>query len=144
MGWQVIPIPLWGLSDHTPGCGVAAAAVALGATWIEKHFNLDGEGPDADFSLTPDDFQRMVTACYQAHAAIGPGGEAEKSSLKLRRSLWWARDLQPGNVITRDDIKCCRPADGLPPADIDNVVGGIVIVPVHANTPISSASRHYE
>ena len=139
-----------GISDHTSGCGVAAAAVALGAVAVEKHLilNRNDGGPDAAFSMVPHEFKQMAEACRQARAAMGEikygPTDAEKPSLKLRRSLWWAADLNPGDIIAAEHIKCCRPADGLPPAEIDNVIGGVVIVPVHANTPISPTSRHYE
>ena len=80
-----------GLSDHTPGIGVAVAAAALGATVIEKHLTLlraDG-GPDAAFSMEPDEFKAMATACRQATAAIGPvrygPTESEKPMLEIRR-----------------------------------------------------------
>jgi len=80
-----------GLSDHTPGIGVAVAAAALGATVIEKHLTLlraDG-GPDAAFSMEPDEFKQMVTACRQAAAAIGTvrygPTEAELPMLEVRR-----------------------------------------------------------
>jgi len=137
-GWD------WGLSDHTLGCGVAAAAVALGATWIEKHFTLDRKGPDGGFSMLPDEFRQMAEACQQARAAIGCGYYAEKSSLNLRRSLWWAADLEPGQIVGRHHLKVARPADGLPPSEINNVLGKIIIVPVHAGNPVSQTSRHYE
>lgn len=81
-----------GLSDHTLGIGVAVAAAALGADMIEKHLTLrraDG-GPDADFSMEPEEFAQMVTACRQAEAAIGTvrygSTEQEASSLQLRRA----------------------------------------------------------
>lgn len=81
----------WGVSDHTMGIGVAVAATALGASMIEKHLTLaraDG-GPDADFSMEPEEFAQMVIACRQAEAAIGTvrygPTEQEASSLQLRR-----------------------------------------------------------
>jgi N-acetylneuraminate synthase len=80
-----------GLSDHTPGIGVAVAAAALGATVIEKHLTLlraDG-GPDAAFSMEPDEFKAMVTACRHAAAAIGTvrygPTAAELPMLEIRR-----------------------------------------------------------
>ena len=81
----------FGLSDHTPGIGVAVAAVALGASMIEKHLTLrrsDG-GPDAAFSMEPEEFAQLVTECRRAAAAIGEvkygPARAERASLALRR-----------------------------------------------------------
>lgn len=137
-----------GISDHTQGVGVAVAAVALGACMVEKHLNLDMRGPDAEFSMQPCGFKRMVTACRQAAEAYGTvmygPTDAEKDSLKLRRSLWWAADLQPGDIVKREHIKCARPADGLPPVEIDNVIGKMIVTAVHKYSPISATSRHYE
>ena len=93
-----------GLSDHTPGIGVAVAAVALGATMIEKHLTLrrpDG-GPDAAFSMEPEEFGQMVTECRRAAAAIGTvqygPTQAEKSSLTLRRPPGGMRGAPRGTI----------------------------------------------
>jgi sialic acid synthase SpsE len=81
----------WGLSDHSLGMGVAVAAAALGAAVIEKHLTLsrDDGGPDAAFSMEPDEFTQMVTECRRAAAAIGEARygptPSEASSLELRR-----------------------------------------------------------
>ena len=139
MKWDGLNV---GISDHTPGCGVAVAAVALGATVVEKHLKVALEGPDAKFSMWPEEFAQMAEACQQAYAALGKvhygPTESEKPSLKLRRSLWWDRDLKPGDVVTREDIKCCRPADGLSPSKIDNVIGREVRKRIQKNTPIGN------
>lgn len=112
-------VTAFGLSDHTQGVGVAVAAAALGASVIEKHFTLrrsDG-GPDAAFSMEPDEFKTMVVACRQAAAAIGEVTygplPSEAAQLALRRSLHIAKDLPAGHVITSDDIVSARPANGM-------------------------------
>lgn len=109
-GWPV------GLSDHTPGIGVAVAAVALGAVMIEKHLTLsraDG-GLDASFSMEPHEFKQMVTECRRAAAAIGTPiyGCGPNESTELRRSLYWAKDIEAGEVITADHLRTARPSQG--------------------------------
>jgi len=132
----------WGLSDHTLGCGVAAAAVALGAEAIEKHLTLDRRGPDAEFSMNPKEFRELAFACKQAKAATTGANHQEPSP--YRRSLWWSRDLAPGEIVSRDDVKVARPADGLHPKELHNVIGSMIVKAVRAHTPIKDAGRHYE
>jgi sialic acid synthase SpsE len=109
----------WGLSDHTLGIGVACAAAALGANYIEKHLTLsrlDG-GPDAGFSMEPAEFKQMVTSCRQAAAAIGvPSyGPGPNESTALRRSLWVSKDIQEGDRLELGaNVVTARPALGLP------------------------------
>ena len=118
-----------GLSDHTMGVGVAVAAVALGATVIEKHFTLaraDG-GVDSAFSLEPSELAALAVETGRAAAALGSVAygptEAEKRSLIFRRSLYLVRDIEEGEVLTRDNVRVIRPAGGLPPKEIDTVLG---------------------
>lgn len=132
-----------GLSDHSPGIGVAVAAVAMGATVIEKHLTLsrtDG-GPDAKFSMEPDEFSQLVTECNRAYEAIGEAkygpSEAEQSSVNLRRSLYFAKDLKAGQVVQTADIRTARVALGLPPKDLDIVIGRRVTKDVRAGQPVS-------
>jgi N-acetylneuraminate synthase len=118
-----------GLSDHTMGVGVSVAAVALGATVIEKHFTLaraDG-GVDSAFSLEPDELRALVVETGRAAAAMGKIAygptEAERKSLIFRRSLYLVRDIEAGEVLTKDNVRVIRPAGGLPPKEIDTVLG---------------------
>lgn len=110
----------FGLSDHTLGIGVAIAAVALGASMIEKHLTLrrfDG-GPDASFSLEPWEFEQLVTECRRAAAAIGEVkyGPGPSESTALRRSLWVARDISEGETLRLgDNVVSARPALGIHP-----------------------------
>lgn len=134
-----------GISDHTPGIGVAVAAAALGATIIEKHLTLlrsDG-GPDAAFSMEPDEFKAMVTACRQAAAAIGDvkygPTEAEMPQRALRRSLYAARAIEGGQIIGPEDVATARPAHGLPPSLMGSVVGARARYALAAGEPITSA-----
>jgi len=132
-----------GLSDHTMGIGVAVAAVALGATIIEKHFTLrraDG-GVDSAFSLEPDEMWSLVVETERAWQALGRISygptDAEKSSMKFRRSLYIAKDMKAGDVLTRENLRIVRPGYGLPPKYFDALLGKIV----RKNIPKGTAVR---
>ena len=118
-----------GLSDHTPGTSAAVAAVALGACLIEKHVTLaraDG-GPDAAFSLEPDELARLVTDCRNAWEALGGAdyrrGAEEAGNRQFRRSLYVVRPVRKGAEITPEDIRSIRPGFGLEPKRLDEVLG---------------------
>jgi N-acetylneuraminate synthase len=118
-----------GLSDHTPGTAAAVAAVALGACAVEKHFTLaraDG-GPDAAFSLEPAEFTALVTDTKDAWAALGKAHYdvlgSERGSLLFRRSLYVTADVKAGEPLTRANVRSVRPGNGLPPAELDKVLG---------------------
>src|SRR5690606_8973307 len=132
-----------GLSDHTMGVGVAVAAVALGATVIEKHFTLsraDG-GVDAAFSREPEEFRRLVEETKRAWQALGRvhygPTEAEKPSLKHRRSLYVSRDIKAGEPFTRDNVKAIRPGLGLPTKYLEAVLGKTAKRDVKKGTPVT-------
>lgn len=131
-----------GLSDHTLGIGVAVASVALGAAVIEKHFTLsraDG-GVDAAFSLEPQEMKQLVEEARRAWQAIGNvrygPTEREKASLVFRRSLYVVKDLEPGDVLTKDNVRAIRPGYGLPPKYLDAVLGRKVVKHVPEGTPL--------
>ena len=131
-----------GLSDHTMGLGVAVAAVALGASVIEKHFTLaraDG-GVDSAFSLEPDELAALVTETARAHAALGRISygptEAERASLVFRRSLYVVADLKAGDVLTPQNVRAIRPGHGLPPKALEIVLGRTVRADVPRGTPL--------
>ncbi len=131
-----------GLSDHTMGLGVAVAAVALGASVIEKHFTLaraDG-GVDSAFSLEPDELAALVTETARAHAALGRISygptEAERASLVFRRSLYVVADLKAGEVLTPQNVRAIRPGHGLPPKALEIVLGRTVRADVPRGTPL--------
>ncbi len=118
-----------GLSDHTDGIGVAIAAVAQGATIIEKHLTLsraDG-GVDSAFSLEPAELRQLVTEARRAQAALGDvrfgPSAADAPSLAYRRSIYVVRALRIGDVLTRENIRCVRPGGGLAPKHYDSVLG---------------------
>lgn len=118
-----------GLSDHTLGIGVSVAAIALGATVIEKHLTIkrsDG-GHDAAFSLEPEEFKLLVEEGNRAHAALGSsdwsiqGSEAE--SRRLRRSLHIVKSVNKGEIATRENVKALRPNTGGPISDLQQILG---------------------
>ncbi len=118
-----------GLSDHTPGTACAVAAVAVGASVIEKHFTLrraDG-GPDAAFSLEPDEFKRLVEDCRAAWSSLGHAGyersAAERENLMFRRSLYVVKDVAAGEELTSRNIQSIRPGYGLAPKHLSKILG---------------------
>ena len=132
-----------GLSDHTMGIGVAVAAVALGATVIEKHFTLaraDG-GVDATFSLEPAELAALVEETGRAHAALGHirygPTEAEARAVTRRRSLYIGADMKAGDVLTPENLRRIRPGLGLPPKFYEQLLGRKVNRDVTRGTPVS-------
>lgn len=120
-----------GLSDHTLGITVPVVSVALGASVIEKHFILDRSvgGPDASFSLDETEFAEMVSAIRQAEKAVGNENydltEKQKSGKTFARSLYVAKDILAGELITHDNIRSVRPGHGLHPKYLDDFIGKI-------------------
>lgn len=132
-----------GLSDHTMGIGASVAAVALGARVIEKHFTLrrsDG-GVDSTFSLEPDEFKALVTESERAFLALGSVQygvqKTEKNSTLFKRSLYIAKDMRAGDTITKEHVRIIRPALGLPPKQLEAVLGKKVNRDVTAGTPLT-------
>ena len=132
-----------GLSDHTLGQTAAIASVALGATFIEKHFTLDrnDKSPDAVFSIEPEELRTLVSECRDAWLSLGHASydlkEAEKASIKFRRSLYFIRDLKQGQKVTESDIRRIRPGYGLAPKYYDSVLGRAVSRDIEAGTAVS-------
>ena len=134
-----------GVSDHTKGIAVAVAAAALGADVIEKHFTVNRDGGlDSEFSIEPGEMKMMVEMCREAALAVGMGKTdwsqgwipEERDQRKLRRSLYFAKDLPEGHIITRQDIIAMRPADGLPPSELWVILGRATTKPVSSNEPV--------
>jgi N-acetylneuraminate synthase len=132
-----------GLSDHTPGTAVPVAAVALGASLIEKHFTLrraDG-GPDAAFSLEPEELTELVANCRTAWMALGRISyqleASEKDSLIFRRSLYVVRDIPAGERLTAENVRSIRPGYGLAPKYLAEVMGYRARCTIPRGTPLA-------
>jgi N-acetylneuraminate synthase len=131
-----------GLSDHTLDSTTAIAAIALGASIVEKHITLDrnGGGPDDSFSLEPGDLAALVAGTRTAWDALGRVDYGRKSSERgnagFRRSLYFVRDLEAGEVITPDSVRSVRPGFGAAPKHLDAILGRRVRVAVQAETPV--------
>jgi N-acetylneuraminate synthase len=132
-----------GLSDHTLDNTTAITSVAMGASIIEKHFTLDrsGGGPDDSFSLQPDELFALCRDARTAWAALGKVDYGRKSSeqgnVKFRRSLYFVRDMKPGDLITKECIRSVRPGFGLLPKHFESLLGRVVNYEVKKNTPVS-------
>jgi N-acetylneuraminate synthase len=132
-----------GLSDHTMGIGASIAAVALGATVIEKHVTLsraDG-GVDSAFSLEPAEVKALVEGTKVAQQALGRPivgpKQAEQNVLRFRRSLYITRDVKAGEKVAADNVRSVRPAGGLAPDAFGSVEGREFRVDAPAGTPLT-------
>jgi len=132
-----------GLSDHTLGIAVPVAAVALGASIIEKHFTMSRAvpGPDVAFSLEPAEFRAMVEAVRTAEQAVGRvqygPTERELASRQFRRSLFVVEDVKKGELFTSDNVRSIRPASGLHTRHLDVVLGRRAAHDAAKGTPMS-------
>lgn len=132
-----------GLSDHTLGMGAAIAAVALGATVVEKHVTLSRAegGVDSAFSLEPAEVRTLVTEMARARASLGAvhygPGERERESLKFRRSIYVVRDVRAGEPLSADNLRTIRPGLGLAPRHWDAVLGRRAACDIARGTPLA-------
>jgi N-acetylneuraminate synthase/N,N'-diacetyllegionaminate synthase len=134
-----------GYSDHTMGIEVPVAAVALGATVIEKHFTLDRSltGPDHKASLEPSELNAMVTSIRNIELAISGSGKKEPSPSEInnksaaRKSIHLAVDIKFGTIIQEAHLKMLRPGDGISPMEIDNVIGKSAVRDLSANCKLT-------
>ena len=131
-----------GLSDHTLDNTTAITSVVLGASIIEKHFTIDrsGGGPDDSFSLEPTELAALCRDSKTAWAALGKVDYGRKSSeqgnVKFRRSLYFVKNLEAGEIITADSIRSVRPGFGLPPKHLNRVINQKATKKIMANTPV--------
>ena len=129
-----------GLSDHSITNTASVVACALGATLIEKHFILDRKesGPDSEFSIEPDDLTNLCKETKDAWLALGvpsyDSKSAEESSIKLRRSVYFVKDIGAGEIITKEHIRRIRPGYGLQPKYEQEIIGRIVNRDVKSGT----------
>lgn len=133
-----------GYSDHTVGNLSTTAAVALGATIIEKHFttNKQLEGPDQSTSVSPEEFRDLVQAIRQTELALGNGIKeptpAEIANMKgMRRSIVAKTDISANTEIRAEMLTFKRPNTGIPPAKIDNLIGKRAIRAIKSDSIIT-------
>lgn len=135
-----------GLSDHSAGHLAAVAAVAMGAVMVEKHLTLsrsDG-GPDAGFSLEPEEFAALVSAVRTVETALAQGvvegpGQAEAGNVTFRKSLFVVRDLPAGHLLGDGDLRVVRPGHGLAPRHLPAVLGRRLATAKARGTPLLAA-----
>jgi pseudaminic acid synthase len=131
-----------GLSDHTLDNTTAIASVVMGAAIIEKHFTLDrkGGGPDDSFSLEPLEMAALCSGAKTAWQALGQIDYGRKSSeqgnAQFRRSLYFVKDMQKGDIITPESIRSVRPGFGLAPKHYEEILGMKVTMDVAKNTAV--------
>lgn len=133
-----------GYSDHTPGVDTGALAVCAGATILEKHLTYDrgAKGPDHAASLDAAQFAEYVRLAHRAHAMMGPRRkrvlESESDVRRVsRQSIVSTRALRAGERVTRGMLTVKRPGTGIPPFDLDGVVGRTLARDVDADTPLT-------
>lgn len=131
-----------GLSDHTLDNTTAITSVGLGASIIEKHFTLDrnGGGPDDSFSLEPTEMATLCKGAKTAWQALGKVDygrkSSEQSNVKFRRSLYYVKNLEPGDVITAESVRSVRPGYGMAPKNLESVVNRTVKKNVYFGDPV--------
>ena len=132
-----------GLSDHTLDNTTAIASIVLGASIVEKHFTIDRNdgGPDDSFSLEPQELENLCDGVKTAWSSLGKVNYGLKSSetgnIKLRRSLYFVRDLSIGDIITREDVRSVRPGYGLAPKYLNSIIGRKLTADVFFGEPTS-------
>lgn len=132
-----------GISDHSLQSSIAVAAVALGASIVEKHFTLSrgDKGPDSSFSAEPEEFKAMVDDIRTVEKALGTEWlgvtEREKVNRVFRRSLFAVKDIRKGEALTEDNVRSIRPAYGMHPRYMSEVIGKKAARDISAATPLS-------
>ncbi|MHA1381288.1 MAG: N-acetylneuraminate synthase family protein [Candidatus Helarchaeota archaeon] len=132
---KLYPGVILGLSDHTYGYATVLGAIALGARVFEKHFTDDNdrEGPDHKFAMNPKSWREMMEHAKELYLALGDGekkieANEEKTAIVQRRCLRFTKDFKKGHVLKNDDLFPLRPRneDGIPPYEIDKLLGKIL------------------
>jgi len=132
-----------GLSDHTLSNLASTIAVGLGASAIEKHFKPSDNsvGPDASFSISPNQLTALVSDCNDAWHSLGKQGFhrsiAEEGSRKYRRSLYFIKNLNIGDIISSNDVKAIRPGYGILPVNIKKIIGKTLLKDVKRGDPVA-------
>jgi sialic acid synthase len=122
-----------GLSDHQNGIAMSVVAYTLGARVIEKHFTMNRawRGTDQAFSLEPAGMRRMVRDLQRARVALGDGNKRpipveQRPLIKMRKKVVAARDLPAGTRLSETDVALKSPGDGLPPYELENLIGKVI------------------
>ncbi len=133
-----------GYSDHTPGIEVPIAAVAMGATVVEKHFTFDKNlpGPDHKASLEPDELKEMVKAIRNIEKALGNGikkpSKSEKKNIPIaRKSIVAKRDIKRGEIFTEENLTTKRPGTGISPMRWKEIIGKKALKDISADKPLN-------
>ncbi len=133
-----------GYSDHTPDLINPVAATAMGAKVYEKHFTIDKTlpGPDHRMSLNPEELKQTVKAIRDTELALGTSEkqvlEGEKENrIKLRKSIVANEDINKEEIIHKEMVAIKRPGNGIPPADMDNIVGKRAIIDIPSGTVLT-------
>ncbi|MBF9018679.1 MULTISPECIES: pseudaminic acid synthase [unclassified Oceanispirochaeta] len=132
-----------GLSDHSLGPQVAIAAVAMGATIVEKHFILDRKnvGPDSSFSIEPKEFAEMVSSIRSVEKALKPVSYdldyIAKANQDFRRSLFVVENIKCGDVFSTQNLRSIRPGFGLSPKYYSDILGKKANIDIALGTPMS-------
>jgi sialic acid synthase len=141
---DLFPDSVVGLSSHDNGIAMAVAAYVLGGRIVEKHFTLNRalKGTDHRFSLEPQGLRKMVRDLRRTRVALGDGTKTMYPSetapiVKMAKKLVAARDLPAGHTLTEDDVALKSPGDGLPPYELERVVGRTLRHPVLEDSPLT-------
>jgi N-acetylneuraminate synthase/sialic acid synthase len=134
---QLFPDVVAGFSSHDNGIAMPVAAYVLGARIVEKHFTLNRamKGTDHAFSLEPQGMRKMTRDLHRAYLALGDGAKTMHPTeaapiMKMGKKIVAARDLPVGHVLTRDDVALKSPGDGLPPYELDRLLGRTLRHPI--------------
>jgi len=140
---QIFPDCVIGLSDHTMGVGASVASVVLGARVIEKHFTLRRSegGVDSTFSMEPEEMKSLVQDSERAFLALGNvqlnAQKVEEKSRAFKRSIYVVKDMNEGDIFTRENVRVIRPGDGLAPKYYDQVLGKSTSKKLNSGTPLN-------
>ena len=129
-----------GVSDHTLGCTIPIAAIALGATIIEKHYILDRSlgGPDSTFSMQPEEFKKMVEEIRNTELALGQiDYELQKDKVGQRRSLFFTKNMEIGEILTECNVRSVRGNGLIEPKEFSNILGKPLTKVVKKGDPVS-------
>ena len=133
---------LVGLSDHTINTKIPAYAVALGACMVEKHFTLEKKGPDAKFSLLPEEFAEMVKNIKECESAMGKINyelsEKVNEHRIFMRSIFASKDIKSGELFTKDNIRIVRPKKGMHPKHYKEIIGKQATRNIKIGEPITN------